>query len=759
MAEYTVAVKVLAEFCHREGDIDHRFTPSPTGSQGTEGHQRCYRRRPASYQPEYPVAIDTEWGAGLLRVQGRADGYDSERALVEEIKTCRVDPARIPASVTRLHLAQGRLYAGLIAKQEDLPGLTVQLTWLQLDEDKEYPLEQFYTRAELDQFLQQTLSSYAGWLAQLAESVRLRDLGLASMAFPYVDFRAGQRQIAELVYKCVDQSGQLLLEAPTGIGKTAAVLFPAIKGLATDKHDRVIFTTAREVGRRTAEDTLRHFGSKGWCGSSLTLTARDKVCFSPGKACHGDDCPFARGYYDRLPAAREAALSKRHLNREAIELLAREHDICPYQLALDMVDWVDVVVADLHYVYSLTAGLSERASSDQNRWTVLIDEAHNLPGRARDMYRASLAKTELMHARLNTRGPVKSALDRINRVFLTLQKGQWDEPDYDCSTSIPEKMLLALQDFVSAAGEALAADPMVMQRNPGLLDFYFQVLQFLRVADQWGDEFRFEKTRGTGKQSLRLTLNCLDPARLLAQRQNHMHASIAFSATLSPTDWLRPALGYADSAVCRQLASPFAPEQLAVSLETGIDTRYKHRGATLGALSSRITEWLEQQPGNCIVYFPSYRYLQDCLSLLQSNEQMTAGRTLWIQGASADPAEREALLPLLQARRDVAAFCMLGGIFGEGVDLPGDALASVVIVGVGLPQVNRQTEQLREHFQAVYSRGFEFAYLYPGLQKVNQAMGRVVRGTTDRGHALLIDNRYGQRDYRSLLAPWWHYLE
>jgi len=176
-------------------------------------------------------------------------------------------------------------------------------------------------------------------------------------------------------------------------------------------------------------------------------------------------------------------------------------------------------------------------------------------------------------------------------------------------------------------------------------------------------------------------------------------------------------------------------------------------------LSSRITEWLEQQPGNCIVYFPSYRYLQDCLSLLQSNEQMTAGRTFWIQGASADPAEREALLPLLQARRDVAAFCMLGGIFGEGVDLPGDALASVVIVGVGLPQVNRQTEQLREHFQAVYSRGFEFAYLYPGLQKVNQAMGRVVRGTTDRGHALLIDNRYGQRDYRSLLAPWWHYLE
>ncbi|MEP1593615.1 MAG: hypothetical protein ABJK20_03550, partial [Halieaceae bacterium] len=580
MAEYTVAVKALAEFCHREGDIDHRFTPSPTGAQGTEGHQRCYRRRPSSYQPEYPVALAHDCEVGVLQIRGRADGYDCERAIVEEIKTCRVDPARIPASITRLHLAQGRLYAALIAQQEDLAGLTVQLTWLQLDEDTEYPLEQFYTREELDQFLQQTLASYGGWLAQLTEGVRLRDLGLASMTFPFADFRAGQRQIAELVYKCVDQSGQLLLEAPTGIGKTAAVLFPAVKGLATDKHDRIIFTTAREVGRRTAEDTLRHFSSKGWIGSSLTLTARDKVCFSPGKACHSDDCSFASGYYDSLPAAREAALATRQLNREAIEVLAREHEICPYQLALDMIDWVDVVVADLHYVYSLTAGLTERLSSDQKRWTVLIDEAHNLPGRARDMYRAGLAKTDLMHARSTTRGPIKSALDRINRVLLTIQKGPWRETEYDCSDTIPEKLSLALQDFVSVTGEAMAADPMVLQRNPGLLDFYFQVLQFLRVADQWGEEFRFEKTRSTGKQSLRLTLNCLDPSRLLSERQDHMHASVAFSATLSPSDWLRPGLGYADTAVCRQLESPFAPEQLAVSVETTIDTLYKQRSAT-----------------------------------------------------------------------------------------------------------------------------------------------------------------------------------
>ncbi len=759
MTEYTVAVKALAEFCHRSGDIDHRFTPSPTGAQGTEGHQRSYRRRPPSYQPEYPVALDVELETGSLKLRGRADGYDPQRCLVEEIKTCRVDPARIPDSVTRLHLAQGRLYAALIARQENLAEVTVQLTWLQLDEDCEYPLEQRYSRAELDRFLEQSLATYSAWLALIAEGLRARDLSLSKMVFPFADFRAGQREIAELVYKCIDQSGQLLLEAPTGIGKTAAVLFPALKGLATGKHDRIIFTTAREVGRRTAEDTLQHFRDSGWRGSSLSLTARDKVCLSPGKACHGEDCPFARGYYDKLPAAREAAVAAGQLTRGVIESLARDHEVCPYQLALDMVDWVDVVIADLHYLYSLTAALGERVASDAQRWTVLVDEAHNLPGRARDMYRASITKSDLMLARATAAPSVKSSLDRINRLLLGLQKEQWADQDYDCVDTVPERLQAALQDFVSAAGEALAADPLLLQRNPEVLDFYFSVLQFLRVLDQWGEEFRFEKTRGKGKQSLRLTLNCLDPARLLARRQEQLHASVAFSATLSPTHWLRPGLGYTESAVCRQLDSPFAPEQLAVKLECSIDTRYRQRTATLPPLAARISRWLKDQPGNCIVYFPSYRYLQDCLALLGSEELEAAGRTIWIQGAGSDPAERESLLPMLLSRRDVAAFCILGGIFGEGVDLPGEALSSVVIVGVGLPQVNRQSEQLREYFQQSYHRGFEFAYLYPGLQKVNQAMGRVIRGADDRGCALLIDGRYAQREYRQLLAPWWHYVE
>jgi DNA excision repair protein ERCC-2 len=759
MIEYTVSVTELATFCERQGDIDHRFTPSPTGAEGTEGHQRIYRRRPESYCPEFSVSQKYTLAGIVLHLRGRADGFDASQGMVEEIKTCRVEPSTIPESVTRLHLAQARLYAALICCQEQLPEVLVRLTWLQLDSDVEHPLEQLYSSQELEAFLQRCVGTYCEWLLQLAQLREVRDKSLHALNFPYTDFRPRQRDISELVYKCIDQSGQLMLEAPTGIGKTAAVLYPALKALATGKHDRVIFSTAKVIGRRTAEQTLQIFESAGLQINSLSLTAKDSVCFSPGKACHADDCPYALAYYDKLPAAREAAVHRGQLTREKIEVVAREHKLCPYQLAIDLIPWVDLIIADLHYLYSLTATLAAQLAGDGLRWTVLVDEAHNLPVRARDMFRASLAKADLMAARRNSVPGLASALDRVNRVLLSLQRQDWRQPDYHSEDVIDEKLLQALQNFVSSAGERMAADATVLQRNPELMEFYFSVLQFLRVADKWGPEFRFELSRGLGKQGLKVALNCLDPARLLAERQTQLHASINFSATLSPPDWLRSGLGLGESAVCRQLGSPFLPEQLQVTIDESIDTRYRQRERSLALLAKRIDSWLGEHAGNCIVYFPSYRYLQSCLSLLEADASNLSQRTLWVQRSRSETQTSEPLPDLLAQQKNVAAFCILGGVYGEGIDLPGELLSSVVIVGVGLPQFGQETEQLRDYFQQEYGRGFEFAYLYPGLQKVNQALGRVVRDGEDRGHALLIDSRYRQMDYRQLLAPWWQYIE
>jgi DNA excision repair protein ERCC-2 len=394
---------------------------------------------------------------------------------------------------------------------------------------------------------------------------------------------------------------------------------------------------------------------------------------------------------------------------------------------------------------------------DGRRWTVLLDEAHNLPERARRMYRASLAKADLMAVRRRPAPGLGAALDRINRALLALQRQQWRESDYDSRLDIPGDLRQALEDFVARAGELTAQDPAVLHRHSALLDFYFGVLQFLRLADNWGEEFRFELSRGEGRQGLKVTLNCLDPSRLLGQRQALLHSLTAFSATLSPPDWTRQALGLAAEAVFRREASPFDQGQLEVFLATGVDTRYSRRQQSLPALAAILMAWLRRESGNCIVYFPSYRYLQDCLGQLRELGLEQLRPCLWVQQREQPDTDRDSLLTLLEERRDVAAFCILGGIFGEGIDLPGERLTSVVIVGVGLPQFNRETEQLRAWFQQQNGAGFEYAYLYPGMQKVDQALGRVIRGSDDRGRALLVDSRYGERQYRDLLPPWWRY--
>ncbi|NND68474.1 MAG: ATP-dependent DNA helicase [Halioglobus sp.] len=753
MTDIRVAVTDLVRFCHRSGDIDHRFTPSPTGAEGIAGHQHLYRQRAGSYRREYALEYVHRAGDLRLTLRGRADGYDPEQGLVEEIKTCRTDPGAIPPAVAALHLAQARLYAAIIAHEEQRTQLTVQTTWLNIDTLATAEYSENCDALSLATFLDDTLAQFSDWLQRIANLRGARDASLAQMDFPWGEFRRGQRDIAELTYKCIDQGGQLLLEAPTGIGKTAAVVFPALKALATGKHDKVAFITAKTIGRRAAEDALATCTDGGYRGTSLSLTARDTICLSPGSACHGDDCPYAQGYYDKLPAAMRAAMKRGTLRRADLEELAREHAVCPYELALDLLPWVDMVIADAHYAYSLSAMLGHAMDSGSQQWTLLVDEAHNLPGRARRMYGAALAKRQLMNAKKEVPQDLARALERCNRQMLALNSQEWDTPDFHSGAEIPAALLRSLEQLVGETAAQMAADPTFLPRHPSFMEFYFEVLQFLRVAENWGEDYRIERHRSQRSQSLTLVLNCLDPARLLGAAQERAHAVVAFSATLSPMDWSRAALGLQEDAVCSRSESPFAADQLKVTLATDLDTRYRQREATLPALASRLARWLDETPGNCIVYFPSYRYMNDALDLMPDN----GSRHRWQQQPQLPEEARAELLALFEQREDVAAFCILGGIFGEGIDLPGDALRSVAVVGVGMPQVNRDTRQLQDYFEARSGAGFDYTFLYPGMQKVDQALGRVVRTLSDEGSALLLDTRYAEQRYRELLPPWWEY--
>lgn len=757
MTEYRLPVRELAAFCHRSGDIDYRFTPSPTAAQGVEGHQLLQRRRGEGYQAEYPLEAVFQWEEFAIRLGGRADGYAADETLLEEIKTCRVERDSIPAAVETVHWAQLMLYGGLLCETDsDIEAVSLRLTYYNVDSGEEWPRTERLQRAELLAFLADSIERMGGWLARQHAWLERRDAGVAQLPFPYGVFRDGQRDMAETVYKCIGSAGQLLLEAPTGTGKTAAVLYPALKALGTGRHDRIAFVTARTVGRRAAEDALRDMEAAGMPLKRLSLTARDSICFSPGRACHGSDCPYAAGYYDRLPQALEAAMDTPDLDRAAVELIAREHEVCPYQLASDIVPWVDLVVADMHYVYSFHAGLAAAWSERGLRWSLLLDEAHNLPTRARDMYSSALAKAELMAARKEASGPVRKALDACNRVFLALDKEDWLEREFDSRDAAPEDLAGVMQRFVGAVGEQLAATPTFLQSRPRLLSFYFNCLQFQRVLEVFDGDFRFEMTRGAKAQSLVLRLRCLDAARLLAERQAQPAAVVAFSATASPPRWLMSELGFGEGAVFRSLPSPFSPGQFRVELNTRLDTRYRARQASAPAVAAAIADWLADNPGNCIVYFSAYSYMREVLSLV---EPSLGSRTLCVQQREWPESERQALLDTLRDGRNVVAFCILGGIFGEGIDLPGEALSSVVIVGTGLPQFNRQREVLRDYYQAKLGQGFQYAYLYPGLQRVSQALGRVIRRESDTGSALLIDPRYGEPAYRELLPPWWEYRQ
>lgn len=759
MTELTVAVTDLARFCHRSGDIDHRFKPSPTGVQGIEGHQQIYQQRPATYRSEYPVTYLHHEGDSKVTLRGRADGFDPAQHLLEEIKTCRVEASAIPEAVARLHMAQAMLYAAIIARENDLDHLDVRVTWLNIDTREQWHQAEICSRQTLEEFLADTLRAFSTWLQTLDTLRKQRDTSLASLAFPHGDFRAGQRQIAELAYKCIDQAGQLLVEAPTGIGKTAAILYPALKALPTGKHDKLIFTTAKTVGRRAAEDTLAHFNRAGFSGRAMTLTAKDKICLSPGHACHPDDCPYAVGYYDKLPAALNAAIEYPSLRQEDLQALAREFAVCPYELSLDLLPWVDIIIGDIHYVYSLSATLGSAMLADDSRWTVLVDEAHNLPERARSMFSATLGKAALMDARKSAAGAARKAANKVNLALLALQKEDWTEEQFHTARALPTALLQSLEIFVGSIGEKLAEDAAYLHRHPSLMAFYFEVLQFLRVADRWDEDYRFEMSRSAGKQSLQLKLNCLDPARLLAEKQSAAHAVIAFSATLSPVNWSRNRLGFSSAAVFLRADSPFDSRQLGVRLATHIDTRFTQRERSLPELSRAIVQWLATTPGNCIVYFPSYAYLQSAVAQINASATLTGERSLWQQAREGGESAQRELLQLLETRRNVAAFCILGGIFGEGVDLPGDQLCSVVIVGVGMPQLNRDTRALQQWYEARYGNGFDYTFVFPGMQKVDQALGRVVRTLSDTGSALLIDTRYKEQRYRDLLPQWWDYTE
>jgi len=785
--KYTVAVRSLCEFTAKQGDLDLRFTPSATALEGMAGHALVAARRGEGYEAE--VALMGEH-RGLV-VRGRADGFDPAAGRLDEVKTYRGDLATMPANRRALHWAQAKVYGALLCRARSLATLQVALVYFDVGSQQETLLTETFAATALQAFFEEQCERFVAWADQELAHRAARDAALATLPFPYTAFRSGQRQLAEGVYRAAVAGRTLLAQAPTGIGKTLGTLYPQLKAMPGQQLDKLFFLAAKTPGRALALEGLetivggmRQRPSEGEsarpprsaapeqgrapprgavCGTPQTggtpirvieLVARDKACEHPGKACHGESCPLARGFYDRLPAARAAAIvaaaggGASPLDRARVREIALAHAVCPYYLGQELVRWADVVVGDYNYYFDLGAMLHGLALANDWRVGVLVDEAHNLVPRAREMYSATLRRGALDAARADAPPAVAAALRRLARTWNEIA-GRQLEP-YAAHEELPPGLATALQNFNAAVSDHQAEHPEGVP--PALLQFFFDTLHFARLAESFGTHSLFDVTlEDDAQREVTLCLRNLVPAPFLKARFAAAHTSTLFSATLTPMAFHADLLGLPADAAWLDVESPFDAGQLRVQVET-VSTRFAHRTASLVPIVERIARQYQEAPGNYLAFFSSFDYLQQVATLLRERHPEVP---VWEQARQMDEAERALFLGRFQVDGQGIGFAVLGGAFGEAVDLPGRRLIGAFIATLGLPQVNPVNEQIKDRLETLFGAGHDYTYLYPGLQKVVQAAGRVIRTTSDRGVVVLIDDRYRRPEVRRLLPAWW----
>ena len=766
---YVVAVRALCEFTAKQGDLDLRFTPSPTAQEGIAGHALVASRRGAGYQAE--LSLSGEYKE--LRVRGRADGYDPQSKQLEEFKTFRGDLAALPDNHRQLHWAQVKVYGWLLCQKLELADVRLALVYLDIDSQQETVLAEHFTADALKSYFEAQCEKFLAWARQELAHRAARDAALVALAFPHEAFRTGQRELAEAVYRSAVSSRCLMAQAPTGIGKTIGTVFPLLKAAPRQKIDKVFFLAAKTPGRRLALDALALIRSSAPTLPLrvIELVARDKACEHPDKACHGESCPLARGFYDRLPAARSAALATPgaggQLDKDALRTVALAHDVCPYYLSQDLVRWSDVVVGDYNYYFDVSALLHGLTVANGWRVSVLVDEAHNLVERARKMYSAELDPAGLAGVRQSAGPALKKPLERLHRVWRDLARDAQHPADqaYQVRASLPDKLLLALQQATTAITDHLQAHP--TRVDAALQRFYFDSLHFLRMSESFGAHSLFDITleSGQGWQAFGgskrpaarpspLCIRNVVPAPFLAPRFAAARSAALFSATLSPRNYHADTLGLPADTAWVDVPSPFMAEQLAVQVVSDISTRYQHRESSLTPISQLMARQYQSQPGNYLVFVSSYDYLE---KLAQRFRLLYPHVPMWEQTRRMDEAARDTFLARFVPEGQGIGFAVLGGSFAEGIDLPGQRLIGAFIATLGLPQVNPINEQIKlrmaENFGA--RQAYDYTYLYPGLQKVVQAAGRVIRTTRDQGVIFLMDDRFARPEVKRLLPAWW----
>ena len=743
---HEVSVRALAEFATEKGDILPAGLALARMREGVRGHQVLQDMLPPAWQAEAPVSRDVEIDGEILRVHGRADavGFQGDVVHIQEIKTTRRDPARILKYDYPAHWAQAEIYACLFCLNGGMDSAEVTLTDARLDGKRRDYRESY----EVDDLVEKFLSyarPYLKWIGAVDGWKESALPTLRTLAFPYPDYREGQREMAKAVFRAMKHGSNALIEAPTGIGKTAASLYGALRALGRGYVTAIFYLTARTTGRRAAEDALDRMRAQGLKLRSLTITAKEKCCLLEKPDCMG--CPYASGYYDRRREALRQAMDIQKLDAEAVCALAVEHELCPFELSLDISETADVVICDYNYVFDPRVRL-KRYFDSKSKAGLLVDEAHNLSDRAREMYSAELSgeRVDGVRRRLASfEGPKSPMVQLMTELLRAMRPDRDAEPE--AVSELPEKLVQAVKQFAEAAME-------LQSPEPDARDVAYEAQWFSTVAGRFDPECYRVMLLPEGKyQTVRLW--CFDPSKYLRRALSRVGGAALFSATLAPMSFYAGQLGAdgeADSAL--RLDSPFPRENLAV-FRLGVSVSMKDRQRTLDTVAQVIRAMAAAKPGNYLACFPSYAYMTQAF---RHYRMRWPDDEVICQESAMSEARRAAFIDRFKPapERSMVAFIVLGGVFAEGVDLPDDRLSGAAIVSTGIPQISFEREVLAELLDDAGDEGRDAAYTYPGIRRVLQAAGRVIRTETDRGVVILMDQRYRQENCRALLPPHWN---
>ena len=754
-----ISVRELVEFILRSGDIDNR-TSGKKDAESMLAGARIHRKIQKSMGSDYHAEVSLKHRVSLeefdLQVEGRADGIiDGEPVTIDEIKGVykSLEYLKEPVGV---HLAQAKCYAYIYGVQNEKSEMKIRMTYVNLDTEQKLYFYEQYTIEELAHWFESVLAEYEKWARFRFAWKRLRNETIKKIQFPY-EYREGQKELAGSVYRSILREKRLFIQAPTGTGKTLATIFPAVKAMGENLSEKIFYLTAKTITRTVAANGLDLLRQQDLRIKSVLLTAKEKMCFCEEVNCNPDVCPYAKGHFDRINDAVFEILNSDmdQMTREEIQEHARKWQVCPFELSLDISSWTDIIIGDYNYAFDPRAHLKRFFyEGNKDDYVFLIDEAHNLVERARTMYSADICKEDFLELKRLLKGKAPKLEKQLGKCNSHLLEFKRECENYQVLKDI-NALYLQLLTLSGELQEYLEiVDDTELKKS--VTEFYLNLRIFLNTYDGLDESYTiYSQMCPDGK--FRLHLFCIHPANRLKEYLGHGRGCVFFSATFLPIQYYKELLSGETEDYAVYATSCFPTENQLVFIGGDVTSKYTRRGkAEYEKISAYIEETVKNKKGNYLVFFPSYEMLEQVYEIFEKTMigQQCVSK---LQNAYMNEEDRESFLEAFHEKQKMSliGFCVMGGIFSEGIDLADERLIGAIIVGTGLPKVCTERELLKQYFDTKGLGGFDYAYLYPGMNKVLQSAGRVIRTATDKGCIVLLDERFSRTEYQRLFPREW----